>query len=76
MGVAAGLQQILVGLLDFVPVQLRLGLGEFEAILDRGLVRVPGGGERRGEALDVLVIAVELLLRALQALLDAEGRGT
>ena len=69
--VAAGLQQVVVGLLDLVLLQFDLRLQQVQLVLDRGLVGIGGLRELRLEAGHRVGVARELLLRPCQGVLDA-----
>jgi len=73
--IAAGIDQILVGLVELVFVQLHLRLGKVELVLE--LVFLVGFGLRHcgGEIIDALLIRGKQCLGLLDADLYGGGRG-
>jgi hypothetical protein len=73
--VAAGVEQVLIGFVELVLVQIQLRLGEIELVLDRALLRFLGLRELGGKRGHPLLVGVEQRLRLADALLDRAGLG-
>jgi hypothetical protein len=65
--IAAGADEILVGIVDVIVVELEPRVGDCEAVADRVFRRGFGGGEGRGELRDSRLVARQALLRRLEA---------
>ena len=74
--VAAGFDQVLVGFLQLVLVQVELRLGDIQLVLQRVLLRLIGLRECTRELVHPLLIGVAQSLRNADALLDLQRLGT
>ncbi len=74
--VAAGLDQILVGLFQLVLVQVELRLGEIQLVLQGVLLRLLGVSKRGGQFGHALLIRVEQRFGFPNAILDFQRLGT
>jgi hypothetical protein len=74
MQISAGLEQIRVRLRHLIAVEVELGLGKIQPILQRALICIPRLCQCGREPGHACLVAVEQLLQALEAVLHALRR--